>query len=115
MATPAFYVEVVMGGYVGQSDDWRYPRLTWHCLGGFSTGGMNSTVAQRKAKLGRYECIRVPAIGVAEPLIAAPAPKVELEVGLAARVLAAFETGYVSNEDVAAIRKAINYGARPAR
>lgn len=104
-AKPAFYVEVVLGGYVDQPATWRYPRLTWNCPGGFSSGGMHSTVAQRSAKLGRYACHHVPPIGIDAPLIPAP---VELELAVADRVLRAFETGYVSNEDVAALRLAIS-------
>lgn len=102
--TPAFYVEVVMGGYPGQPGEWRYPRLTWHCQGGFSSGGMNSTVKQRQAKLGRYACHHVGKVGVAIPLIE---PKVELSVELATELLEAFSHGAVRQEAVTAFAVAI--------
>jgi len=109
MDKPTFYIEVVMGGYVSQPDEWRYPRISWHCVGGFCSGGMNSTVAWRKAQLGRYACYRVDPVGIDVPL---KQPLVEIDQGVAERVLRAFETGYVDQADVDTMRRAIAVAMR---
>lgn len=104
VAKPDFYVEVVMGGYPDAPDEWRYPRLSWRCAGGFTSGGMGSSVEWRQARLGRYACFRVAPIGVDVPLVE---PAVELDVALAERLEQAFATGYVANEDLVGLRAAI--------
>lgn len=101
---PAFYVEVILGGYKDQPLEWRFPRLSWHCPGGFSTGGMYSTVAQRRKLLGRYGCHLVPPIGADHPLIQ---PPVEIPVDVARELLEAFTSGTVRNEAVQVLAAAI--------
>lgn len=92
---PSFYIEVVRGTHLGTDT----ARISWHGPHGF-----NGTLEQRLAMIGRYACHRMPEVGVHIPLIE---PQVEISVAAADKILRGIETGYIDNEAVIALRKAL--------